>query len=1020
MNIRNSLHGKRWSRSAIAAAVGLCLAGAVMAQSTSGGINGTVKAGTVIVITNNSGLTRTITADSTGHFNFSQLPIGDYAVEAKGIGRRTVTVTVGSNANISFADALESVTITGKKTLIDTSATDTRTVITAKELSRLPLAQSAQAIALLAPGANAGAGGYFGDLVSFGGAGVSENAYYINGYFSGEPLSNLGQLELPYGAIAQQETYTGGYSAKYGRSDGGVINQVGKSGSNKFEFGGQATITPKALRSKAKDTYYPNITLPSNYGYANVDLPGTIYKRASEDTKSDQKYSAYVGGPLIKDKLFGFFALENDTTKQNYHPATTYGYDTHYSTKDTKAYLKLNWNITDDHLLEYTYMGERYDQRGDNYYYSTSTNTESGRYTSDATPELRNTRYNILKYTGYLRDDLTLTATYGGSKYGMQEIPKTVAGAPYISGTQYENTSLTGGKTIYSQNSDYLARDGKDHSNGLRADLEWKVNKSHTLSFGLDNINFSASNEGDSQIADAWVYRRKSSSGNISSALGVGNPYSSTNPDGYYVYKLDYHNNTTMSLEQKAYYLEDSWSVVKDLKLSLGVRNDRFTNKNDAGQTYMDAKNQWAPRIGAAWDVNGDASLKVFGNAGRYFLAMPNNVAIRGASASTYTTEYFTYTGIDANGTPTGLTAVPGVNGAAAPGAVSANMELGKAVDVASFAPKDLKNMYQDEFILGFEKALTKGWTAGAKFTHRQLKSAIDDFCDTGTLTAAAGLSYTGTDYSEGKYVYQNSEGKQYYVSGCYMFNPGGSNTYSFAAVDGSGRYEKKISSSELGFTEGVKRTYNAIDLFLERAFDNVWSLRVDYTYSKLKGNTEGQVKSNTGQDNISKTSDWDAAALMQYANGYLSNDRRHQLKVRGSYQFAQEWIAMANTSVLSGTPVTCTGYYSANGTAEDSDAGDPVGYGSDYHTCFGSAANPGKIRTPWTYKIDLGLQYRPNAYQGKLAFTANVFNVTNQRKVTQYNGTSETAAYTVSNTYMLPISSQTPRYWQFQVSYDY
>ena len=81
--------------------------------------------------------------------------------------------------------------------------------------------------------------------------------------------------------------------------------------------------------------------------------------------------------------------------------------------------------------------------------------------------------------------------------------------------------------------------------------------------------------------------------------------------------------------------------------LSLGVRNDRFTNKNNFGATYLDAKDQWAPRLGFAWDVNGDSSLKVFGNAGRYFLALPNNVAIRGASASTFTREYFNYTGID-------------------------------------------------------------------------------------------------------------------------------------------------------------------------------------------------------------------------------------------------------------------------------------------------------------------------------------------------------------------------------------
>ena len=80
------------------------------------------------------------------------------------------------------------------------TAVDTRTVFTAEQLQRLPINRSAEAIALLAPGAVAGAGGYsaLSGLVSFGGSGVSENAYYINGYFTGEPLSNLGGSGLPF------------------------------------------------------------------------------------------------------------------------------------------------------------------------------------------------------------------------------------------------------------------------------------------------------------------------------------------------------------------------------------------------------------------------------------------------------------------------------------------------------------------------------------------------------------------------------------------------------------------------------------------------------------------------------------------------------------------------------------------------------------------------------------------------------------------------------------------------------
>ena len=227
--------------------------------------------------------------------------------------------------------------------------------------------------------------------------------------------------------------------------------------------------------------------------------------------------------------------------------------------------------------------------------------------------------------------------------------------------------------------------------------------------------------------------------------------------DGYYVRRLDYFTATSMSLEQKAWYLQDQWQVTDNFLLSLGIRNDQFTNANNVGDVYMDSKNQWAPRLGFSWDVMGDSTLKVFGNAGRYFLALPNNVAIRGASASTFTYEYFTYTGIAADGTPTGLTPIGAADGGPAPGPVSSNGETGSPPDVLAFAPSDLKNLYQDEYILGFEKQLTPDWMLGMKLTHRSLKSSVDDTCDPYTLMEANGLTPFG--FRDGKFVAEGDIG---------------------------------------------------------------------------------------------------------------------------------------------------------------------------------------------------------------------------------------------------------------------
>ena len=1041
------MHSKNRRRKALALAIAMCFAGGVHAQSTTGSIYGVTSEGATVTVSNDSGLTRTVTADASGRYNIGTLPVGNYKVVAERDGQviaaSIVTVRAGAGADASTADAgdpamLDAVTVVASATpSIDITAVDTRSVVTAEQLQRLPLGRTSEAIALLAPGAVSGAAGYdaFRGLVSFGGAGVSENAYYVNGYFTGEPLSNLGGFDLPYGSIEQQETFIGGYSAKFGRSDGGVINQVGKRGTNEWQFGGQAVFTPKGLRGDRDDLYFPDLDLaalsnglPSTcgedtdgdgtgdeqceYTYSDPSLPGTLYSRGDESTRWGESYSLYAGGPLIKDRLFVFASAEWNERNEIAAPtalAAAPVRSRHTSVDNPKLYAKVDWNISNDHLLEVTYLGEETDETGVYYNYDFENGTTGSRYTNSVPdPYYEKNEYLIGKYTGYLTDSLTLSVTAGQGKLVKKQInPSIVPGLAYVSNAHLQNPALNGGTPRSNSQGGLVGIDARDTTKGLRADLEWVVGD-HTLTFGIDNISFEAENEGEDQVVDRWIYGR--TTGNVVPGI-IGSPVSATNPDGYYAYKYIYDTATSMTLDQNAWYIEDRWQVSDNLLLSLGIRNDEFINRNNFGEKYLEASNQWAPRLGFAWDVNGDSTFKVFGNAGRYFLAMPNNVAIRGGSASTYTREYFTYTGIDANGVPTGLQYVPRLDGEP-DGPYSTNGEYGEAVDVLSFAPSDLKNMYQDEYILGMEHMLGERWMLGAKMTFRDLGSAIDDICDPDTM--AETLEDRGIDPDTVK------------IPDCLMFNPGGTNTFSLANIDpvtgeptGS-RTEVTMSAADWGFTDGMSRKYSGLDIYLERPFDGKWEARVDYTYSKSKGNMEGQVKSEYGQDNISKTVDWDAAAVMRFAKGYLPNDRRHQLKVRGSYQITDEFLVGGNLRVQSGAPIACIGYFNPGNIDENSPEADPLGYDAVYHTCFGEVATPGKVRTPWTKTVDVGLTYRPKALDDKLTLGMQVLNVFNSTETLQVNVTSEDAPYTVSNTYMLPIGRQDPRTVVFTAAYDW
>ena len=78
--------------------------------------------------------------------------------------------------------------------------------------------------------------------------------------------------------------------------------------------------------------------------------------------------------------------------------------------------------------------------------------------------------------------------------------------------------------------------------------------------------------------------------------------------------------------------------------LSLGLRKDEFTNYTPFGDPYIEVDNAWAPRLGFSWDVNGDSSLKVFGNIGRYYLGLPLS-AVSLFTPATTTDTYYTYSG---------------------------------------------------------------------------------------------------------------------------------------------------------------------------------------------------------------------------------------------------------------------------------------------------------------------------------------------------------------------------------------
>ena len=1032
---------KNLKRTALSMALGMCFAGGVQAQSTSGAIFGKAQAGQAVTITNvDSGASRTVTADANGNYRAVSVLPGNYKVSV-GSDSRNVLVHVATGSEVDFTTAaattLDTVTVTGSTgPTVDVSQTDTRTVFTAKELAQYAVGQNLNDVSLLAPGvisstsydmSSAPGMAMAGRPVvsrsgigSFGGAAASENAYYINGYPVTNPLASIGFTALGFDSIDQQQVLLGGYGAEYGRSTGGVVSVITKRGTNQWKGGVYAVWTPKSLKGNAEDIYYPDTghwSADSHYtDTAAAQNPlnwtdGTLYMHRKQNTAESLKYGVWAGGPVIEDRLFVYANAEREKTDGTAvrfarlaNVAAQGWNDFTYTYPRWTA--KVDWNITDKQILELTGVQDntQYDFAYSGFDYDTLQHDDIVAV-SGTTED--NARLYVGKYTGYWTDNLTISALYG-----QQKIDHLPAGVPgYDPSKTFININSANVPAAYSSITSpqpYLSVGVPtfDKTKGYRFDAIYALGN-HELRAGVDHFEAESFRFASfSGPGYRWTYAFGSPSAAIDASHGVGSPASGggLGTQGYYVTK-DY--NTTggkVRTVQHAWYLEDRWQVTDNFLLSLGLRNDGFDNYNGDDKIYVSQKDNWAPRIGFSWDVKGDSSLKVYGNAGRYHLAMPNNVAIRAANGSLIASQFYTYTSINADGTPNGLTPIPLTTQefVCGNGAVSTNKECGVAPDPRTVSAEGLKAHYQDEYILGMEQVLDATLSWGAKLTYRDLKSAIDDNCSP-VLGGA-----------------------------CFILNPGEANTFWIQQEDGS--FEKvTYSAGELALPK-LKRRYAALDLFAEYN-DGMLRGKLEYTLAHNWGNAEGQLNSSTdtgggGQSDVSVSQDWDLPELMAGAGGPLPNNRTHQVKAFGSIKLSHQWRVGGSMIVQSGRPRSCTSfwpyaksgiynsasYYYCGVPGAQTAVNDPDAVpNADYHFSPRGAAG----ETPWTATFNLNVTYTPSWLAG-LSVGMDVLNLFDTQTPTAFFDRSAANRTQVSQRYGQVLYYTDPRSVRLTVRYDF
>ena len=223
-------------------------------------------------------------------------------------------------------------------------------------------------------------------------------------------------------------------------------------------------------------------------------------------------------------------------------------------------------------------------------------------------------------------------------------------------------------------------------------------------------------------------------------------------------------------------------------------------------------------------------------------------------------------------------------------------------------------------------------------------------------------------------------------------------------------------------------RTYKALELTLEKPFDGKWGMQFSYVLAKSRGTAEGYVQSQLNQEDAGITQDFDFGSFTDGAKGYLPNDRRHTFKLFGTYAITDEFAVGLNATLASGRPYSCIGF--VPNTVPDF-AETWTGSPSSYY-CRTSATEVKLVprgtagRTPWTHQFDVQLSYKPK-WASRLTLQADVFNVFNSRKATEYNevrdysyATSETPPYRQNLNYGSPTATQEPRYVRLSGRYEF
>lgn len=792
---------------------------------------------------------KSVISGETGAFRFMALAPGDYEVKFELMGMNTVTrqgvrVEVAKNATLDIImepkTVQENVTVIGQSPTVDKQRTTRPANLDKVFLQSIPAPRNLGTYVNMAPG--------IAENSAYGGS-TMDNSYLLDGVNLVDAATGTQSVNFGLDIMEELAISAGGLPAEYGSVRGAMINVVTKSGGNKFSGTGSFYFNHEKLKwDNTKDT----------------PLAGS-----KSGNKMEIEPVVTLGGPIMKDKLWFFMNgsfVQTEAFVAGYPAGVAPGSEKPFKTMLPYPYLKFSFQPgpNDKFMLSYNYSDRITDDRG------------ASKFVAESVTIKQTSPAHVLngQWTKFFGSNFFANARFGMVLY--QLLLNAKGSEPQVTD---QNTSISTGNAwrnhdLYTRNRFQFNADGTLFIDNLAGE--------HELKFG-----------GEVQYAHTtWdVY-------------GVSDPI--TGGCSIAKYGSDYYRALTLknggfnridNVFDYAGFVQDNWSITRNLNLSLGLRVEYnsvvYPAQNTTegpieflGKTYNrsipESKTmfKWwnlAPRVGLIYDLFSDGKTLIKTSWSRYIL--PNQTGWINLAHPNGWFGYYQYLNADgskiynADGTPkVTLWAMPG-------GYQNGGAQIG-------YKDYDLKAGYTDELAIGVEKELFADFSVGARYIHKWDRNQ-PNMVDAAQIDIDKLMSTGELDWSK------NWTSKT-------VVDPYNGQTKTF--------YEKiNLTATQIYIINppGLNRDYDGFELTVNKRFSKGWGLNMSYVYAKSTGlltTTRADESLGGAVGGFFQSPNAHTNAL-----GTLPLERRHQFKLEGLVKGPFGINFSGYFRYLSGLPITRT-----------------------------------------------------------------------------------------------------------------